>query len=395
MTAALLVVAAVALPAPRDLRTTPPPNDNGRHLRITWRMPEGQEARKITAWRVYRSDGLLGTFGRSSPSPDDDPAMWRVVKTLPAETLSYDDEPPNHRVPYRYAVKALATERGADLEAEDLAVLGESPAVVAGPDRPVSAWFDRSKAFMLAIVVAMLTLLAVFLDRARRAGKKMYVRRIPGIDALEEAIGRSTEMGRPVLYVPGIDEMQNIQTIASMLILGHVSELVAKYDTELKVPCAYALNMVVAEEIVRQGFLNAGRPDAHRPQNIQFISSEQFAFCAGTNGIMLRDKPATNIFLGRFFAESLIFAETGYVNKAIQIAGTAEITQLPFFIAACDYTIIGEELYAVSAYLSREPKLLSALKATDYVKLGVIAVILIGAILNTFGVYDVGKLILP
>jgi hypothetical protein len=118
--------------------------------------------------------------------------------------------------------------------------------------------------------------------------------------------------------------------------------------------------MVVAEEVVKQGYANAGRIDAHRPENVMFISAEQFAYAAGINGIMMRDRPATNIMLGRFFAESLMLAETGYVTGAVQVAGTAEISQLPLFVAACDYTLIGEELYAASAYMSREPKLRSA-----------------------------------
>ena len=43
-------------------------------------------------------------------------------------------------------------------------------------------------------------------------------------------------------------------------------------------------------------------------------------------------------------------------------------------------TLIGEELYAVSAYLSRDPRLVSSLKASDMVKLAAVAVILIGTI---------------
>lgn len=348
------------------LVTEPAPNDNGRHIQLRWDAP--------AAVQVYRAEcDQLRAFG------DD----WQLVKTFEEPTAAFTDEVPKGDASYCYAVRTVG-EGGA---------LG--PPAIAGPERAVAAWFHSKRAFILAFVVGTLALLVHFLERAKRAGKKMYIRRIPGIDALEEAIGRSTEMGRPVLYVPGIDEIQNIQTIAGLLILGHVSEMVARYDTEVKVPCTYALNMVVAEEIVRQGFYNAGRPDAHKPQNVMYISSEQFAFCAGTNGIILRDKPATNIYLGRFFAESLILAETGYVNKAIQIAGTAEITQLPFFIAACDYTIIGEELYAVSAYLSREPKLLSALKASDYMKALIILLTVAGAMLSTFDVVDLRSWILP
>ncbi len=35
----------------------------------------------------------------------------------------------------------------------------------------------------------------------------MFVRRIAGLDHVEEAIGRATEMGKPILYVPGIGTM--------------------------------------------------------------------------------------------------------------------------------------------------------------------------------------------
>ena len=46
--------------------------------------------------------------------------------------------------------------------------------------------------------------------------------------------------------------------------------------------------------------------------------------------------------------ESLILAETGNTIGAIQVAGTAMPAQLPFFVAACDYTLIGEEFFAAS-----------------------------------------------
>jgi uncharacterized protein DUF6754 len=145
------------------------------------------------------------------------------------------------------------------------------------------------------------------------------------------------------------------------------------------------MTLPLAQEAVKQGYLRAGRPDAYHPNQVQWVSSEQFAFTAGTNGIILREKPATNIYLGRFYAESLILAETGFVNRAIQIAGTAEIPQLPFFVAACDYTLIGEELYAMSAYLSRQPALLGTLKGGDVVKLVAVFCILVGSALGLAG----------
>ena len=108
-----------------------------------------------------------------------------------------------------------------------------------------------------------------------------------------------------------------------------------------------------------------------------------FAFVAGVNGVMIREKTATNFYMGMFFAESLIMTETGSTTGAIQIAGTDAVTQIPFFITTCDYTLIGEELYAASAYLAREPLQLGTLKAVDYTKFIILAFVVIGTLLST------------
>ena len=82
----------------------------------------------------------------------------------------------------------------------------------------------------------------------------------------------------------------------------------------------------------------------------------------------------------------MLLAETGSTTGAIQIAGTDSYTQLPFFVTTCDYTLMGEELYAASAYLSREPRLLGSLKGQDLGKGILIGVLVGGALLATVGV---------
>lgn len=376
---------AQPLAAPAGLAVTVPDNSDGLHLLATWKKSPDS---RVTAAILLRAPGTPATAPTYAAGKWSPP--WVFVKRLPVDTAFKDEL--SDRSPRTYALVNVA-ERTTP---EGLTVIDQvSPAAISDAIAPRPAWFDTSRWFYGLIVLAMGLALAYFIHRARKSGSDMFIRRIPGVDAIEEAVGRSTEMGRPVLYVTGVDQIVNIQTIASLLILGHVAEMTAEYDTDLKVTNAYPLTMVVAEEIVRQGYADAGRIDAHKPENVMFISSEQFAFAAGVNGLILRDRPATNIYLGRFFAESLILAETGYITGAIQIAGTAEISQLPFFIAACDYTIIGEELYAVSAYLSREPKLLATIKTTDLIKVGVIALVVVGVTLSTLGIVNLGPLLIP
>jgi hypothetical protein len=253
----------------------------------------------------------------------------------------------------------------------------------------LAPWIETGKLPTLLAILAYATIMFVS-QRAAKRGVHIPIRRIAGLDALDEAIGRSTEMGRPVLYVPGIDEIKEIQTIYSMMILRHVARKTAEYGTDLIVPVKDSVVMAFAEEAVKQGCQDAGRPDAFIADNVRYLSNEQFAFCAGVAGIMNRERPAANIMLGMFFAESLILAETGYESGAIQVAGTAKQHQLPFFVAACDYTIIGEEYFAVTAYLTREPGLLGTIRAADVIKGIAIVLLLVGVVLASQSVGSQG-----
>ena len=186
---------------------------------------------------------------------------------------------------------------------------------------------------------------------------------------------------------PGVQDIEDMQTVQALIILESVAKTTARYDTPIKVPVTYPIPFTIAQEMVRGGCIHAGRPERYDPDSVQFVSPEQFAFVAAVTGVMMRDKPAAHIFLGAFFAESLLLAETGFATGAIQVAGTANAWQLPFFVVACDYTLIGEELYAASAYLSGEPKLVGSLKGADLMKIVIVALVLTGCVLETFGVH--------
>jgi hypothetical protein len=242
-----------------------------------------------------------------------------------------------------------------------------SAAAAAGPVQATDDWFNNMKVPELVFCVIFLILTVRFINMAKK-GIDLYVRPLAGIEAIDEAIGRATEMGKPILYVLGIGTAGDIATIASFTVLGRVARKVAEYQTSMIVPCCDPVVMTVAQEIVKSGYADAGRPDAYNEDSVYYVTSQQFPFVAAVNGTIIREKPATNIYLGYFAAESLLLAETGVLAGSIQIAGTDQVSQLPFFVVACDYTLLGEELYAASAYLGREPLLLGTLKAQDYLK---------------------------
>jgi hypothetical protein len=242
--------------------------------------------------------------------------------------------------------------------------------------------FDVDRGWLAVIALIICGSVITFILMAR-AGVPLKIRKIAGLEAVNEAVGRATEMGRPILFVPGIQDMNDMMTLAGLTALGHVAKTVAEYDAKLEVPTSKSLVMTAARETVQSAFLAAGRPDAYNEDLIYYVTDEQFGYVAYLSGHMVRQKPAACFYLGAFFAESLILAETGNAVGAIQIAGTAETAQLPFFVAACDYTLIGEEFYAASAYLSGEPDQLGSLRGQDVGKIIVACGLIIGCVIAT------------
>lgn len=252
-------------------------------------------------------------------------------------------------------------------------------------------WFDPEKSWMVVMVVVLCGCVLLYIQLARM-GKPMWVRKIAALDAVEEAVGRATEMGRSCLFIPGVQDMDDMGTIAGVSVLGQIAKTAADYGADLEAPTSKGLVMTACREAMQAAYYRAGRPDAFNPDKVSYITDDQFGFVAYIVGSMVRKRPAACFYMGTFFAESLLLAETGNAIGAIQIAGTRETSQLPFFVAACDYTLIGEEFFAASAYLSGEPDQLGSLKGQDLGKLFLGTIIVVGCVLATAAAWVGGSM---
>ena len=364
------VVEAIPPGPPLNVQAFDTPYDNGHSINLTWELSvdDGQGRNNVLGYKIMRAETPEGPFTeRLQVSSGTSSNQDKGIKDATEENKAY--LPRNHD--FYYKIVALT----ADAETES---------AIVGPVQGVGQWFNAGK-WPIVIAVILFTVFTLYFVWRAKKGDHLYVRPLAGIDAVDEAIGRATEMGKPILYILGLGAASDIATIASFTILSRVAKKVAEYQTSLIVPCYDPIVMTIAQETVKGAYNAAGRPDAYSDDQVFFLTNYQFAYVGAVNGIMIREKPATNFYLGKFYAESLILAETGATTGSIQISGTDEVTQIPFFVVACDYTLIGEELYAASAYLSREPILLGSLKAQDWAKSLVIISILLGVIAAMFG----------
>jgi len=348
---------------PTDITGQDRPNDAGGRTVVSWTKSadDGQGKNSVQEYVVFRSTNIDGEFTE--------------IGTARKGVQEFVDISTTDGVEYYYMIKAFDGE-------------SFSEPVLSGAITSSAQWFHVGRVNMLVAVLILSFLILWFIQRAKK-GEELYIRPIAGLEAVDDAVGRATEMGRPIMYIPGIMDMDNIQTIAGVIILSRVARKAAEYECPILVPTCKSIVMSAAQETVKEAYLDAGRPDSYDADKIRYLTDDQFGYAAGVDGMMMREKPGAVFFMGCFYAESLILAETGHSVGAIQIAGTAQPSQLPFFVTACDYTLIGEELFAASAYLSKQPLLLGSLKGQDWGKGLLIIILIIGIILVSFGFQQV------
>jgi len=327
------------------------PNDAGGSISILFENVP-QNLKYIRIYRKIRGENFV------------------LVDSLKRVKKEYQDKKVEDGIPYNYKI---------EIDLQDTTMLFTLNNIVSRQQ-----WFNKSRTNVLVFTI-IFSVIILGMIRIAKSGKELFIRKIPALDSIDEAVGRSTEMGRPVLFVPGLTGVTDPGGLASLTILGRVAKKVAEYETTLIMPNYDPVVMTAAQEIVKQSYTEAGKPDAYQEKNIMYLTTEQFGYTAGVDGMMVREKPGAIFLQGYFFAESLILAETGHSVGAIQIAGTIAKEQLPFFVAACDYTLIGEEMLAASSYISRDPVMLGTVKGEDYSKLIIMAIIGFSVLVGTIG----------
>lgn len=241
----------------------------------------------------------------------------------------------------------------------------------------------KGRESLLLFFIIFVIALYLYYQRAK-SGNPIFIRRIAGLDAVDEAVGRATEMGRPVHYTFGSGDLDT-NVLASFDVLKYTAERAAEMGADIIVTNFLPEVQPMTEELVKQAFIGKGKSSEYKPDNIRFLSNNQNSYVAAIYGIFVRERPAANLMLGPFYAESMLISEVGQQIGAIQIGGTGRTIQLPFFVATCDYTLIGEELFAAGAYISRNPFQLAALMAEEVGKYIAVGLILLGTVSRAMG----------
>ena len=245
------------------------------------------------------------------------------------------------------------------------------------------------------ITLAIITGSIVYYMQRAYSGKLPKLRRLAAVNQINEILGRCVEMGRPAYYLMDTVTMDNpsvlAPTVAAFQILAYTARSAARLGSKFFVPVTQGLAYTIASEVVDEAYKAENKQDELKLDEVVMYLPDGADRMYIINH-MWSDEMAGAFFLGSWYHKAVIFTENAARVGAMMLGGTDTTHNIPFLVAICDYSIIGEELYALGAYVSEDPTVSSSLAGQDIGKFIAAILIILGSVLITLGMSIKGLL---
>ena len=108
----------------------------------------------------------------------------------------------------------------------------------------------------------------------------------------------------------------------------------------------------LALQMVEEGYPKE-EPGLFNPEKVQFFLT-QWAYASSAWVSFSEKRQQQHSCWGTSWQRQCLLQKLSQAG-AISISGMTSIAQLPFLVAACDYTLIGDEMLVAGAYLAQDP----------------------------------------
>ena len=248
---------------------------------------------------------------------------------------------------------------------------------------------------LFVIFVIYVAVMLYFVWRGSK-GDKVELRKIPAIDAIDEAVARAVEMGKAVHWTEGhpraskLYDANGVYLVASLSFLAKIARSCAEKGARLLLSVGHPELYPVVKDLTQTAYSMAGHPEAYVESDIELMP--EYSYLAAVLGRITREHPAAHIQIGYFWGQdSVAIPEVAQGEGCFSING-GQVSALQYLVVLSDYVLIADELFASSAQISNDPVLIMNMVALDVDKALLIASIFLGTILSTLGIVALRQL---
>ncbi len=230
---------------------------------------------------------------------------------------------------------------------------------------------------LLLFVIVFLPVLYISRWRIQKGGFP-DLRPISAFDMLRGVTARAIEAGRAVhvsLGLAGIHSDVTADSLAGLMALKYLAHQSAAAGALPVITMADATLLPLAQDTIRRPFGPDGDEATLAARQVRWIAPEAAAYSAGVMDILGSEAVEATVMIGAFGDEYLLMGEAARRRGITQVGGASDPNVVPFVFASADQALVGEDLYAAGAYLTRNVWHVGSLLAQDFMRWVIVAVI--------------------
>jgi len=218
--------------------------------------------------------------------------------------------------------------------------------------------------------------------------KQTAFRPIAAIQRLQRAVGQSVEDGTRIHIGLGKSTLLSYNTASSLAGLTTLERIALLSLVSDRPPVATsgdgALSLL-SQDTLKAAYRMSNVGGSYDPALGRLTGPTPFSYLAGTISVIRSEHVSTNLLIGNFGPEVGLMIEADEQQKGTNIVASDSMPAQAVMFGMAQDMLIGEELYALPAYLQAGAAHTASLRVQDILRWVIVAILVGGAILKFMG----------
>jgi hypothetical protein len=241
----------------------------------------------------------------------------------------------------------------------------------------------------LILVLITAALVLTLTVRQKRIPQVPVFRRIAAFNKFKNAVNSSVEDGTRIHVSLGnasLTQPSSASAFVSLTALRRIGQLSSAGDNPPIATSGDSVLAILSQDTLHQVARETHTKELYDPTHGALAGVTPLAYVSGALEQMQDPEIKTNVLIGNYGSEIGFLSSVSEENGAYTLAASDSLPAQAVLYATTEEPLIGEELFALPAYLHSSPVHSASLQVQDLLRGLVVLVILGGAILKLLGV---------
>ncbi|NPV57073.1 MAG: hypothetical protein HPY76_10450 [Anaerolineae bacterium] len=237
----------------------------------------------------------------------------------------------------------------------------------------------------LAIILVSTAVMVIGALLARRGKRSAPFRPIPALARLRQAMGLGVEEGKRLHITLGkasILDANNASALVGLSTLERVAQMSMISDRPPIATSGDGALALLSQDALRATYQRGNAAEQYDPDLGRLAGTTAFSYTAGAMPVVHDEQVMVNVIVGNFGPEVALLTEASEQNNAFSLAASDSLPAQAVLYATADEALIGEELFAIPAYLNASPIHQSSLRAQDLLRWLLVLAMIVGMLVK-------------